>query len=93
MIITLTTSTDIRDPLWVLVVLLVVQFIDNNIIMPKIVGSKVKLNALMTIVGVVVGGLLCGISGMFLSIPAIAILKIIFDRIEDLKPWGTPAGR
>lgn len=92
MLITLTTSTDIREPLWVLLVLLIVQFIDNNIIMPKIVGSKVKLNALMTIVGVVVGGLLCGISGMFLSIPTIAILKIIFDRIEDLKPWGRLLG-
>lgn len=88
MLITLTTSSNIADPIWVLVVLLVVQFIDNNILMPKIVGSKVKLNALITIAGVVVGGILCGISGMFLSIPAIAILKIIFDRIEDLKPWG-----
>jgi len=29
-----------------------------------------------------------GLSGMFLSIPVIAILKIIFDRIESLKPWG-----
>lgn len=88
MLVTLTTSDQISDPLWVLVVLLVVQFVDNNIIMPKIVGSKVKLNALVTIAGVVVGGLLCGVSGMFLSIPVIAILKIIFDRIEDLRPWG-----
>ncbi len=92
MLITLTTSTDISDPIWVLVVLLIVQFFENNILMPNIVGSKVKLNALMTIVGVVVGGLLCGISGMFLSIPVIAILKIIFDRIEDLKPWGRLLG-
>lgn len=92
MLITLTTSTDIKDPIWVLIVLVVVQFVDNNIIMPNIVGAKVKLNALMTIVGVVIGGLLCGIPGMFLSIPAIAILKIIFDRIEDLKPWGRLLG-
>lgn len=92
MAVTLTTSTDIRDPLWVLIVLLAVQFVDNNIIMPRIVGSKVKLNALMTIAGVVVGGLLCGVPGMFLSIPAIAILKIIFDRIPELKPWGNLLG-
>lgn len=92
MVITLTTSKDLADPIWVLVVLLVVQFIDNNIIMPRVVGAKVRLNALMTIVGVVVGGMLCGISGMFLSIPAIAILKIIFDRIESLRPWGRLLG-
>ncbi|HVK49139.1 MAG TPA: AI-2E family transporter [Pseudobacter sp.] len=91
-LITLTTSTSAGDALWVLVVLLVVQFIDNNIIMPNIVGSKVKLNALMTIIGVVIGGLLCGIAGMFLSIPAIAILKIIFDRVEGLEPWGRLLG-
>lgn len=92
MLITVTTSKSLLEPVWVLVVLLIVQFIDNNIIMPRVVGSKVKLNALMTIVGVLIGGALCGISGMFLSIPAIAILKIIFDRIETLKPWGNLLG-
>jgi hypothetical protein len=29
---------------------------------------------------------------MFLSIPFIAVLKIIFDRIDDLKPWGQLLG-
>jgi predicted PurR-regulated permease PerM len=70
----------------------VVQFIDNNIIMPKVVSSKVKINALITILGVLVGGALAGISGMFLSIPAIAILKVIFDRVDDMKPWGMLLG-
>ena len=92
MLITLTTSTNFNDVIWVLVILLAVQFIDNNIIMPNVVGSKVKLNALMTIVGVVVGGLLCGIAGMFLSIPAVAILKVIFDRVDGLQPWGRLLG-
>ena len=60
--------------------------------MPRIVGSKVKINALITILGVLVGGALAGISGMFLSIPAIAIIKVIFDRVDDLKPWGMLLG-
>ena len=46
----------------------------------------------MTIFGVLVGGAIAGISGMFLSIPAIAIMKVIFDRIENLKPWGDLLG-
>lgn len=92
MLITLTSSTEITDILGVLVILIVVQFIDNNIIMPKVVSSKVKINALITILGVLVGGALAGISGMFISIPAIAILKVIFDRVEDLKPWGLLLG-
>ncbi len=92
MLVTLTTSNNISDIIWVLVVLVVVQFFDNNIIMPKIVSSKVKINALMTIFGVFVGGAIAGVSGMFLSIPAIAIIKVIFDRIETLKPWGEILG-
>jgi predicted PurR-regulated permease PerM len=69
-----------------------VHLIDSNVIMPRIVGSKVKLNALIVVLGVVVGEMIWGISGMFLSIPVLAIVKIIFDRIEDLKPWGLLLG-
>lgn len=65
-----------------------IQLIDNNYIVPKIVGSKVKLNALVSIFAVIAGAALWGIPGMFLSIPLIAIIKVIFDRIEPLKPWG-----
>ena len=92
MLVTLTTSNDLTKIIWVAVVLLVVQFFDNNIIMPKVVSSRVKINALMTILGVLVGGAIAGISGMFLSIPVIAIIKVIFDRIETLKPWGELLG-
>ena len=87
-LITLTTSPDIKDAVLCVAVLIIVQFIDNNIIMPRVVGSKVKLNALITIVAVLIGGALAGVAGMFLSIPGLAILKIIFDRVEELKPWG-----
>ncbi len=90
--ITLTTSTDIADLIWVGAILIVVQFIDNNFIMPYVVSSKVKINALVSIVGVLVGGALAGVGGMFLSIPGVAILKSIFERIDDLKPWGMLMG-
>lgn len=92
MLVTLTTTNDIGDVIWTGVVLAVVQFIDNNILMPRIVSSKVKINALISILGVLIGGALAGVSGMFLSIPAIAILKVIFDRVDHLKPWGLILG-
>lgn len=76
------------DALWVFIVYVVVQFIDNNFFVPKIVASKVKINALVSIVVVFIGGALWGISGMFLSIPLTAIIKVIFDRIEPLAPFG-----
>lgn len=92
MLVTLTTSNNISDIGWVVLVLTIVHLFDNNFITPKIVSSRVKINALMTIFGVLAGGAIAGISGMFLSIPFIAIIKIIFDRIEPLKPWGEILG-
>jgi putative permease len=59
-----------------------------TVLLPAVVGSKVRLNALITFIGIILGEMLWGLSGMFLSIPIIAIFKIIFDRIEALKPWG-----
>jgi predicted PurR-regulated permease PerM len=69
-----------------------IQFLDNNILVPRIVSSKVQINALISIVIVLLGAALWGVPGMFLSIPFIAVLKIIFDRIEGLKPWGKVLG-
>lgn len=91
-LLTLTASHDLAPVITVLLAIAVVQFLDNNILMPKIVGSKVKINALASIVGVVIGGSLAGIPGMFLSLPTIAILKIICDRTDNLKQWGVLLG-
>ncbi|MCW3123400.1 MAG: family transporter [Flavipsychrobacter sp.] len=71
---------------------LVIQFIDNNILMTRIVSSKVQINALISIIIVLMGGALWGLPGMFLAIPFVAILKIIFDRVDGLKPWGLLLG-
>jgi predicted PurR-regulated permease PerM len=92
MAVTLTTSDSISDIVWVGAVLVAVQFIDNNFIMPYVVSSKVRINALVSIIGVLIGGALAGLSGMFLSIPGLAILKTIFDRADGLKPWGDLLG-
>jgi predicted PurR-regulated permease PerM len=71
---------------------LVIQFIDNHFLVPFIVSSKVKINALISLVIVLLGNAVWGIPGMFLSIPFIGILKIIFDRLPELKPWGKLLG-
>ena len=71
---------------------ILIQFIDNNILVPRIVSSKVQINALMSIIVVLLGNQIWGLPGMFLSIPFIAVLKIIFDRIDGLKPWGKLMG-
>ena len=71
---------------------ILIQFIDNNIIFPRIVSSKVQINALVSLVIVLLGGAVWGLAGMFLSIPFVAVFKIIFDRVDELKPWGKILG-
>lgn len=91
-VLTISSTQELWPIFAVLGTIAFVQFLDNNILMPRIVGSKVKINALATIVGVIIAGALSGISGMFLSLPVIAVLKIVFDRTENLKQWGVLLG-
>jgi len=78
--------------LMVIAVFAGVHAIDGNILMPLVVGSKVKINALFAFIGIVIGEMIWGISGMFLCIPYMAMLKIIFDSVDQLKPWGILLG-
>ena len=88
MLVALATESSPMYALYVLGVYYFIQLIDNNYIVPTIVASKVKINALFSIIIILAGNALWGISGMFLSLPLLAIIKIICDNIEPLKPWG-----
>jgi predicted PurR-regulated permease PerM len=86
------TSDGYLTQLWIIIAYLIIQFVDNNFLVPYIVSSKVKINALISILAVLMGGALWGVAGMFLSIPLVGILKIIFDRVEGMQPWGELLG-
>ncbi|HBG71584.1 MAG: AI-2E family transporter [Bacteroidetes bacterium GWF2_43_63] len=88
MMVALVTKTSPWYAVYVMVIYYVIQLIDNNYIVPRIVASKVKINALFSIIAVLVGNIIWGVPGMFLSIPLLAIIKLICDHIESLKPWG-----
>ncbi|HWY38277.1 MAG TPA: AI-2E family transporter [Bacteroidia bacterium] len=88
MIIAFVTKDSLSYSALVFVVYIFIQFIDNHYIIPKIVASRVQINALISVIVVLIGGALWGVPGMFLSIPLTAIIKVIFDHIESLKPWG-----
>jgi len=70
----------------------VAQFLDNNVLEPFVVGDKVNLNPLATIILVVLGGSIWGVAGMILSIPLAGIFKIIFDATRELEPLGYMLG-
>jgi predicted PurR-regulated permease PerM len=92
LLIATVTKEGYTTQIGILISYLLIQFIDNNILVPRIVSSKVKINALVSLVIVLLGGAVWGFAGMFLSIPFIAVLKIIFDRVAELKPWGKLLG-
>lgn len=72
----------------IVLVHIVIQFIQGWILEPLILGPQVKINPLFTIFALVLGELLWGIPGVILAIPTTAILKIICDHIDSLKPYG-----
>lgn len=91
-LITFATTGISTHLLLVVITIVAIHLIDSNILLPFIVGSKVSINALITVIGVVAGEMIWGLPGMFLSVPVIAMAKIICDRVEPLKPWAILLG-
>ncbi len=86
-LISLATQPPITS-VYIIIAYILIQFFDNHYIVPYIVASRVKLNALVSIIVVLIGGAFWGVPGMFLFLPITAIMKIIFDHIDQLKPIG-----
>ncbi len=81
-----------KDSLWhpfaVLLSFYIIQLFESNLFTPKIVGGKVSMNPLMTIIALFVGNFVWGLAGMILFIPGMAILKVIFDEWEGMEAYG-----
>ncbi len=86
------TYNSIWYPIGVIVIFTVVQYLEANIIFPLAVSSRLKLNALVTICAIVIGGVLWGLAGLILFIPLLGILKLIADRTPALKTWAILLG-
>lgn len=91
-LITFATGASLSTVGIVALIIIGIHLVDSNFLLPVIVGAKVRINALVTIMGVVIGEMMWGIPGMFLSLPVVAIIKVVFDRIDSLKPWGNLLG-
>ncbi len=91
MIITAATGTT-GQVVAVGIVFLVTHFADANVILPHVVGGKVKMNPFITILAVLIGHLVWGIPGMFLFIPLTAILRLISEEVPGMKPWAILMG-
>ena len=95
LLMTIAQGGDLSMMIGVVVTYGLVQFFQNNVLTPLIVGSEVNINPVFTIMALLAGELIWGIPGMILGIPLLGIFKIICDHVEPLKPYGFllgPAG-
>ncbi|OPJ54705.1 AI-2E family transporter [Alkalithermobacter paradoxus] len=66
--------------LWVFIFILILQQFDGLVLGPKILGDKVGVSPFWIILAIVIGGGLFGITGMFLGVPIIAVIKLLVER-------------
>lgn len=88
LIVSLITEDSPRYALGVIILFIIIQFIENNILTPNIVGSNVSINPFCIILTLIIGGFLWGIPGMFISIPYLAMFKILCENVEPMKPFA-----
>jgi predicted PurR-regulated permease PerM len=84
----LITKDNVFYPIGVVVAFTFVQILEGAYLTPKITGGNVNLNALVTFIGLLIGGAIWGIIGMILIIPTIAILKKLFEMSPDTQPYA-----
>ncbi|HAK00552.1 MAG TPA: hypothetical protein DCM62_11060, partial [Bacteroidales bacterium] len=82
------TKDSLVYPVVIFAAFYVIQSIEGNFLTPKITGKKVSMNPFMTIVALFIGNFIWGLAGMILFIPGMAILKVIFDVIPGMEPYG-----
>jgi predicted PurR-regulated permease PerM len=85
---TFITKDSLLYPILVMVLLWAIQLLEGNVIRPLIVGREIKLNPFAIILIVFFGAMIWGISGMVLFIPILGVMKVFFDNIDPLKPYG-----
>ena len=89
---TLVTQDNPLKALGVVGVFLFVQALEGNFITPYIVGSKVSINPLAAIIVLILWENIWGLPGLVLALPLTAILKVVFDSVDALRPYGFVIG-
>lgn len=90
---TLLTTGSIGFAAMVIGVFMGVQFLEGNIITPNIVGRQVSVNPFAAILALIIGGLVLGVTGIMVSLPILAVFKVICDEVSTLQPLGNLIGK
>lgn len=65
-----------------------IHLLDSNVLYPRLIGGRVKMNPFVTVLAVVLGQYVWGVAGMFLAVPIVSVLKMVCDRVERLQAWS-----
>ena len=76
----------------VIAVFSIFQLLQASLIFPFAVGNRLKINTLVIIIAIIVGGILWGAAGMILFIPFVSVMKLIADRTPSLKTLSVLLG-
>jgi len=76
------TNDNMLIPLFIFLALFVINFLQDDVIRPWIVGDKLKINAFTVFIAIIIGGMIWGVSGMILFIPIAGVIKIILESME-----------
>jgi predicted PurR-regulated permease PerM len=80
------------DAVMIVVTVLGLHLIALNVLYPKFLGNRLQLNPLAVTIALLVWGWLWGAMGLVLAVPITAAMKIVFDHIESLRPYGAWMG-
>jgi predicted PurR-regulated permease PerM len=86
------TFNSVWYPLAVILVFTIVQYLEANLIFPLAVSNRLNINTLATLVAILTGGIIWGVSGMILFVPFAGIIKLIADRHPKMKIWSLMIG-
>lgn len=78
--------------IWIVLTVFALHLVSINVLYPKFLGGRVRLNPLAVTIALLVWGWLWGAVGLVLAVPITGGMKIIFDHVEPLKPFGTWLG-
>ncbi len=76
----------------IVVTVLGLHLFSLNVLYPKVIGSRLQLNPLAVTLALLFWGWLWGAMGLILAVPITGAMKIMFDHVEGLRPWGAWLG-
>ena len=85
-------SGSVMSAVWIIIYFIVIQSLESYVITPNVVGNKVRINPMFTLLAIFTGNLIWGVPGMILFIPLTAVLKQIFEEVVGLQPYGHMLG-